>query len=361
MLAFILAGGSGTRFWPLSRGDRPKQLVRLWGEETMIEATASRLKPHVGDDGVFVVCGSDLVEPIDRELEIGGEHFVVEPAARNTLPAIALAALEVMDRSDDEPFGIFPADHFIGDTDAFRSCLAEAEAAARDGHIATIGIGPTRPETGYGYIHFEGDDDAALGATAGGPSPRPVRAFVEKPDREVAERYLRSGDYLWNAGMFVMTPSTLFEEMERQLPEMYEAMMELKAAYGSEDYPELLAETFEELQSISIDYGIMENAEDVVVVPANFRWSDVGHWGALEEVRPTDPEGNVVDADALLDNVSESVIFSEGTGRLIAGIDLDDMVVVDTDDAVLVMPKSSAQKVRDVVDRLRDEERDDVL
>jgi mannose-1-phosphate guanylyltransferase len=357
MLAYILAGGTGTRFWPMSREDRPKQLVRLWGDETMIETTAHRLAPAAQDKGVFVVCGPDLVDPIAKTFgDWPDEQFVIEPMARDTAPAIALAAIQTLEHAGDVPFGVFPADHYIGDDEAFRRCLAAAESAAQDGHIVTIGIEPSRPETGYGYIHF--DDAHAEGDDT---STHDVEAFVEKPDRKRAKRYLSSGDYLWNAGMFVMTPSTLLDEMERQLPAMYESFLRIRDSWGTDAQTDVLEEEFSEMEGISIDYGIMENARDVVCVPAEFTWSDVGHWAALDEVRETDEDDNVVEADAILENVENSVIFSEHSDRLIAGIDLDDMVVVDTDNAVLVLPKGSAQKVREIVHRLRDAGRDDVL
>ena len=359
MLAYILAGGTGTRFWPMSRQQRPKQLVRLWGDETMIETTAHRLAEPAQEDGVFVVCGPDLVDPISGTLtDFPREQFVIEPMARDTAPAIALAAIQTLERAGDVPFGVFPADHYIGDDDAFRRCLAAAESAADAGHIVTIGIEPSRPETGYGYIHYDDGDGADSGDA---PSVHSVEAFVEKPDRKRAKRYLESGEYLWNAGMFVMKPSTLLDEMERQLPEMYEGFLRIRDAWRTEAHDEVLREEFEAMEGISIDYGVMEDARDVVCVPADFTWSDVGHWAALDEVRDTDENDNVIEADAILENVENSVIFSEDSDRLIAGIDLDDMVVVDTQNAVLVLPKSSAQKVRDIVHRLRESGRDDVL
>lgn len=356
MIGVILAGGSGTRFWPLSRKQRPKQLVSLWDDTPMIEATQQRLEGVSSRDKTFVVLGEHLVDATRQVLP--DTQFIVEPCPRNTAPAIGLAAVYALERFGDEPMGVFPADHYIGGIDDFQRCLELAEDKANAGHIVTLGIDPTRPETGYGYIHYEDDADEP---SSDRPQVRPVVEFVEKPSRSVAEEYLASGDYAWNSGMFIFKPSTLLAEMERQLPEMYEAMAEIRAAIGTDREREVIDEQFNAVQSISIDYGVMEGADDVVVIPATFRWSDVGHWAAVDEVRETDENGNVVDADALLLDVADSVIYSEGGDRLIAAAGLDGMVVVDTPDALLVVPKKRAQDVKKIVQALQERERDDVL
>ena len=359
MQNIILAGGSGTRFWPLSRRERPKQLVRLWGEKTMIEATVDRLRTASPDGQVVIVCGDHLVDATRDALgDYAGIHYLVEPQAKNTLPAIALAAIDVAETRGDVPTGVFPADHFIGDVDAFAMCIAAAEREARKGHIVTMGIEPTRPETGYGYIHYAPEQTHGDGSEI---AAHPVREFVEKPNRELAEQYLASGEYLWNSGMFCFTPSTLFGEMKRQVPDMYAQVERIRSAWGDDAFERVVEEAFDAMESVSIDYGVMEGAEDVAVIPATYRWSDVGHWAAVDDVRDVDEDGNVVEADCAFVDVRVSVVYSEGTERLIAGIDLDGMIVVDTDDALLVAPKSSAQKVRDLVARLRDDDRDDVL
>ena len=356
----ILAGGSGTRFWPLSRRERPKQLVNLWGDKTMIEATVDRLLSASPDGGALVVCGDHLLEATEAVLQ-GTEdvEFLVEPMARNTLPAIALAAVRVFESSGDVPTGVFPADHYIGDLEAFASCIRAAEREAEAGHIVTMGIEPTRPETGYGYIHYQ--RDKTHGADGEAPGAHPVREFVEKPDRQLAAEYLDSGDYVWNSGMFCFKPSVLFAEIERQRPAMYEQIKRMREAWNGEERDEVVADAFSQMNSVSIDYGVMEGAEDVVVIPATFDWSDVGHWAAVDEVRATDENGNVVDADAKLLDVTDSVVYSENAGRLVAGIDLDEFIVVDTEDALLVAPKASAQRVRDLVQALQKDGRDDLL
>lgn len=354
MISVILAGGAGTRFWPLSRRDRPKQLVELWDDTPMIRATVERLERVSAPDQMYVVLGEHLLEA--TRAVIDEPQFIVEPCARNTAPAIGLAAARAQATFGDEPIGIFPADHYIGGLDAFERCLALADEEARDGAIVTLGVRPTRPETGYGYIRFEGGAPGEHEVAA-----RPVDEFVEKPSRERALAYLESGEYAWNSGMFVFTPSTLFDEMERQLPPMHEAMMAIREAIGTDRERQVIEARFAELESISIDYGIMEGAERVRVIPATFAWSDVGHWAALDQVRPTDAAGNVVEADAHLLEVSDSVVFSEDRDRLIAACGLDGMVVVDTPDALLVVPKERAQDVKRIVKELKSAGREDKL
>lgn len=359
MISVVLAGGSGTRFWPMSRRLRPKQLVSLWDDTTMIEAAVARLGAVSAPEQTFVVLGEHLVAATRRVLpEVG---FIVEPCARNTAPAIGLAAIYAQHHFGDEPLGVFPADHYIGAGEGFSQCLRRAEEAARRGHIVTLGITPTSPETGYGYIHFDASDPARPGEEAPAAGAFPVRQFVEKPTRALARQYLDSGDYVWNSGMFIFKPSVLLDEMRRQLPQMHQRMMTIAAALGTSEERAVLEAEFSAIRGISVDYGIMENARDVVVLPATFTWSDVGHWDAVDQVHALDAHGNVVDADALLVDVTRSVIYSRDTGRLIAVCGVEGLVVVDTPDALLVIPRERAQDVRLVVEALQDAGRDDLL
>lgn len=354
MIGIVLAGGSGTRFWPLSRKLRPKQLVSLWDDKPMIEATIDRLAGVSSRDKTFVVLGEHLVDATRDALP--DIEFIVEPCPRNTAPAIGLAAVYAQQRFGDEPIGIFPADHAIGRGGAggvanFERCLKLAEQQAEAGHLVTLGITPTSPETGYGYIHYDESDAPA----------HPVREFVEKPSRHVAQQYLDSGDYVWNSGIFVFKPSVLLAEMKRQLPEMHRAMMEIAESVGTEQEKATVDRCFSGMRGISVDYGIMENAADVVVIPATFHWSDVGHWDAVDVVSEVDENGNVVDADALLMDVSNSVIYSQNSDRLIAVCGVEDLVVVDTPDAVMVIDRKRAQDVKKLVESLKDAGRNDLL
>lgn len=350
MLPIILAGGSGTRFWPASRRLRPKQLLRLFGEATMLAQTLERFDAR---DDALIVCGPHLVGAIRAALpELGDHQLAVEPSPMNTAPAIALGALLAAARfGEDEVVGVFPSDHHVGDVPAFRAACATATEAARAGAIVTLGITPDRPETGFGYIHYDPSSTE--------PAP-PVRRFVEKPDADTARAYLDGGAHLWNAGMFFFTPRTLRAEIARQLPEMDAHLDAIAAAIGTPRYDAVLAERFPLMPRTSIDYGVMEGAERVRVVPAEFGWSDVGHWAALHDVLDPDADGNVTRGDVALHEVTGSVVHAD-SGRLLAAVGVDDLVIVDTPDAVLVMPRSRAQDVRAIVGMLEERGRDDLL
>ncbi len=352
MIAVILAGGSGTRFWPLSRQSRPKQLVRLFGERVMIAQTFERLARVVSAERVYVVCGPHLVDDVLEAIpEMSREQLIVEPMARNTAPAIMLASAVVQARHDAHtPVGIFPSDHYIGEPEKFAAALeTAAKLAEQRGEIVTMGVTPTRPETGYGYILRDQHVDDS------GSSP--VAAFVEKPDQATAMQYLMSGNYLWNAGMFFFTPTTLDAELERQMPALHAASVRLVETFGEAGWEDRLREEFERADKISIDYGVMEGARAVRVLPATFPWSDVGHWAALDEVCEHDEHDNVLEAHCALHDVKDSIFYSTRPERRIAAIGLEGMVVVDTEHAVLVMPKDRAQDVRAIVDMIDESER----
>lgn len=357
MIGVILAGGSGTRFWPLSRRQRPKQLVELWGGAPMIEHTLRRLESAIGaDQPTLVVLGEALLDATRAALpSLPAQRFIVEPCPRNTLPAIALAAAFVAHHHGDVPFGVFPADHHVGDFDRFQACLSLAEERARSGAIVTMGIKPTHPETGYGYIQYQGRSADELRAF-------PVASFKEKPSLKTAEAYLEAGNFAWNSGIFVMKPSTLFAELGRQRPDMARSFDAIRHAIGSDREHAVIDAEFGQMRSISIDYGIMEQADTVEVIPATFSWSDVGHWDSVDQVCPTCAHGNVTRGDTLLIDTRDSIVLQTGPRpRMVATLGLSSMVVVDTGDAVLVMPRDRAQDVRDVVKRLDELGRDDLL
>lgn len=354
MIATILAGGSGTRFWPLSRQDHPKQLLNLWGERAMIGETAERLAGYTSRDKILVISGPHLAPAIREALpEIAAHNHIIEPEPRNTAPAIALAAAFAAHRFGDEVQGIFPSDHYIGRPKAFYRSLQAAEDAAQAGGIVTLGITPTRPETGYGYIQCAQAPDDGL-------DPLDVRRFVEKPDLKTALEYLASGEYLWNSGMFFFKPSALFQEIQAHLPELYAHLEAIRAKLGTPEQDAAIIEHFGQMEKISIDYGVMEKASMVKVVPANFAWSDVGHWAAISEVTPSDEANNVIMGKAITHETSETVIYNT-TDRVIAVSGLDKIVIVDTPDALLVLPKERAQDVRILVEKLRNMGHDDVL
>lgn len=360
MIPIILAGGSGTRFWPLSRRSQPKQLLSILGDgQTMIQTTLKRLTPLASQGvPVQIVCSAELVEPTERALsKPHSADFIIEPAPRNTAPAITLATAVVEARFGDEPIAFFPADHFVAGQDEFESCLRlAATRAASAPAIITLGVPPTRPETGYGYIRCKTIPSLAEQT----PTSLPVEAFEEKPTHERARRFLQERRYLWNSGIFVFRPSTLWAEFERQDPIGWPAVEALRRAVQANDQPDI-ARKFQKISPKSIDYAIMEGAAQVEVIPVRFQWSDVGHWDSLSEVLPCDDAGNVVEADAIVKDSQGCVIISRGGGRLIAALGLKELVIVDTKDALLILPRNQAQKVRTIVDLLKEQDRPDLL
>lgn len=354
--AVIMAGGAGTRFWPASRYNHPKQLLDLWGE-TLIARTVRGLAPVVAPSEQWIITGAHLAQGIaDACPAVSPQRILSEPVGRNTAPCVGLAAALLQKIHGDTLFGVFAADHVITNLDAWARCLNAAYRAAEGGAIVTLGIPPTRPETGYGYIRFQEQ------AGAGALEARTVERFVEKPNAELAQTYLDADNYLWNAGVFITRTSTMLREIERQLPELKRGLDSLVEAWGTPGWDEALERLYPELPAISIDYGVMEGAESVVVVPADCGWSDAGHWGALHETLPVDSEQNLAVGRVMhLDSTSTVAVQTGDPKKLIVTLGLDDIVVVDTPDALLVCNRSHVQRVREIVDRLKKEGADDLL
>jgi mannose-1-phosphate guanylyltransferase len=342
----ILAGGSGTRFWPLSRRRRPKQLLPLASSRSLVEDTFARATRFGAPEDVLVVCGRAHGVAIRKLVpELPASNIVVEPAARNTAPAIGLAALLVAAKDPGGVLLVLPSDHAIVKGRAFASAVAAAVAAARKGSLVSIGVAPTRPETGYGWLRV-GEPIAAE------PRARRCLAFVEKPDRARAEAYLAAGDYLWNAGMFAFRADRLLAELRRHLPACAEVLDRLAPAVGTAGFARALARGFPQAPSISIDHGVMEKADDVAVVPADLGWSDLGSFASLPEVRRADRAGNVAEGDVVLVDARDNVVL--GGRRTVALVGVTGLVVVDAGDALLVCPKDRAQDVRLAVQALVD-------
>ncbi|HET8542101.1 MAG TPA: mannose-1-phosphate guanylyltransferase [Anaeromyxobacter sp.] len=358
----VMAGGSGTRFWPLSRKDRPKQFLPLAGDAPLLAATVARLPPLAKARETYVVCGPAHATAARRMLpELPAGNFIVEPCARNTAPCVGLAALHVAAREPRGVIAMLPADHHIAKPKAFRDALAAAAALAASGSIATIGIHPSRPETGYGYLKV-GPRLAGRGrgrGKASGPAHK-VERFVEKPDVVTAARYLADGGYLWNSGIFVFRADVILDEIGRAMPVLGEQLDVIGQSLGTPAYAKTLKRVFPDCPSISIDYGVMEKSKRIVVVPATFGWSDVGSFAALADVRPTDHLGNVADGDALVIDGRNDVVVAAGK-RPVAVVGIDDVVVVDSGDAVLVCRRDRAQDVRKAVEELARRGRDEVL
>ena len=341
--AVIMAGGAGTRFWPASRSLRPKQLLPLAGSEheTLLAATVRRLDPLVPAERVVVVTGEHLAESTARSVPgVPAAQILREPAPRNTAPCIAWANATIARLDPDAVVMVLPSDHFIGDEPAFKNVLAAAVESARRGRVTTVGIVPTRPETGYGYIE--------VGDPLEGEA-RSVKRFVEKPDRARAESFVAAGPsrYLWNAGMFFFRVREMASLLERHLPGVAAGV----ARMG--DDPSSVREIFPTLESISIDHGVMEKAEGLAVVPGDFGWNDVGSWQSAWELAERDPNGNAVGPNDLVVEAKNNLVRSLGSmKKAIALVGVNDLVVVETDDAILVIPRDRAQDVRLVVDAL---------
>lgn len=349
IFAVILAGGAGTRFWPASRAARPKQLLSLTGPRPMLLETAERVRPVVGSWSSIYVAGGSLTEAATRATlpEMPAENLLVEPSPRNTAPCIAWAASRIARTSPDAVVLVLPSDHHIGDVPAYRRALGLAIEAARTGVIVTLGIRPTRPETGFGYIEV-GEERAGVAA---------AKRFVEKPDRETASAYLASGRFLWNAGMFVFRARDMVDAIRAHQPAIADALDRFDAAARAGDEDAEVARLFPMLPSVSIDVGVMEKLDRLAVVPAEFGWSDVGSWEAAYELCDKDEAGNSVGAflvavDAKRNHVVDATTAGDKK-KVVALLGIEDLVVVETDDALLVMPRSRSQDVRAVVDRIK--------
>ena len=346
--ALILAGGSGTRFWPASRGARPKQLLALDGERTLLRATVERLAPVVGPEAVWISTTEQLAPAVRAELPgIAAERVLAEPAGRNTAPAIAASLAAMPEAARDGVVAVLPSDHRVADPEAFRATLAAAaRAAAELDRIVALGVRPRWPETGFGYLELGGP----LGA--GPEGLRAVERFREKPDRATAETFLASGRHLWNAGIFVFRGTTLAAELERHAPE-------LAAGIAAWDRSGRTAGLYAALPSISIDYAVMEPSDRLAALVLDCGWNDLGSWQALYEVLAAGENGNRVHGDVVEIDSANNLLFA--ASGLVAALGVSDLIVVRTGDAVLVLPRERAQEVRRLVERLRASGRTDLL
>jgi len=357
----ILAGGSGTRFWPLSRETWPKQMLQIFGEDTLLRQTIKRMEGFVPPENIWIVATEDKAQDIRFHLEPLGApakkiRFINEPVGRNTAPAIGLAAMRLSLDFPESVMIVMPSDHAIPDEKAFRSDLEQAIRGAESDWLITFGIKPNRPETGYGYIQA----DRVLKTEEKGLLK--VKRFVEKPDLETAKTYLADGNYYWNSGIFVWKTSKILSEIERHLPVLHSALRELKNYMDSPNVQyqeEGLKKIYPPLESISVDYGVMERSDKVLMVPAGFQWSDLGSWNALDEILQKDSAGNILKGNTIDIGSRDSIVFAGE--RLVATLGLKDMVVVDTPDATLVTLKNNVQEVKKIVEALKRNGREEVL
>jgi mannose-1-phosphate guanylyltransferase/mannose-6-phosphate isomerase len=351
----ILSGGAGTRLWPLSRAFLPKQLLPVVQDLTMLQQTALRLSGRPQLMPPLVVCGAEhrfLVAEQLRAIGVKPLGILLEPAGRNTAPAAAAAAHHLRAIDADAVMLVLPADHVIDNADAFYKAIGHAAAMVGEGALATFGIVPTGPETGYGYIQS--------GAAAAAPQCYQVDRFVEKPDLETAQGFVAAGNYFWNSGMFLFRADSYLKELQSFQPAIAEAAeAAVRLGYSDLDFCRLHEASFSASPSDSIDYAVMEHTRHAVVVPADIGWSDVGSWSALWEVLPKDAQGNAVRGDVYLDHVSGSLVRAES--RIVAVLGVKDLVVVETADAVLVAHKDQVQRVKQIVDHLKTQERTEHL
>ena len=343
MIPVIMSGGSGTRLWPLSRKDKPKQFIALFGDNTLFQNTLTRLDGIKGLQSPIVVCGNDhrfMVAEQLHELNVDSPDIILEPIGRNTAPALAIAALQAMASGEDSTLLVLAADHVIENIPSFHKAIAKARKQAEEGKLVTFGIVPTAPNTGYGYIQADEKNTVS-----------PVKAFVEKPNLDTATGYVASGDYYWNSGMFMFKPSTLIAELEKFAPQILISCREaLDKGAKDLDFTRLDADTFTACPADSIDYAVMEQTDKAVVVPLDAGWSDVGSWASLWECRQQDADNNVLQGDVMVDGVTNSYIHSEH--RLVSVLGLDNVVVVETADAVMIASKDSAENIKSTVARL---------
>ena len=344
--ALIMAGGRGERFWPKSRKSLPKQFLSLTKDgKTMIQLTVERILPLVAIEDIYIATNESYRDLVQTQLpSLPAENIICEPVGRNTAPCIGLGAMHILKKYDDALMLVLPSDHLIKQKTLFVQSLRNAcQVADENGNLVTIGITPDYPETGYGYIRF--DEETSLGQA--------YRAdkFVEKPDLDTAKMYFESGQYLWNSGMFVWKVSSILEKMQQHMPETYEGLRRIQQAFGTAQEQSVLQEEFTKMRSMSIDYGILEHADDIYTIPGTFGWDDVGSWLALERINPTNEFGNVMNGNLITVDTKNCIL--QGGTKLIATVGVQNLIIVDTPDAILICQKDNAEDIKKVLENLR--------
>lgn len=352
--ALIMAGGAGTRLWPLSREHLPKPALRLYGVQSMFEIAVERLLPLFSPEHILVVASADHNQVLHEQVpSIPEANFIIEPEGRGTASAIGLAAIHLEARDPEAVMAVLTADHIIGKPDVFRSVIRSALAFAKEDYLVTLGIKPTWPSTSYGYI-----EQADLLGEKLGFKAYTAERFVEKPNAQNAQRMLNLGKYSWNSGMFIWRVDRIMDEFRWQMPDLFARLTRISETIGTEHYDPLLRELWPGIAKQTIDYGIMENARRVIVLPADMDWLDVGTWNNLKTVLPSDEKGNSRSGDVVLWDSENSMVI--GGKRLVAGIGLENLIIVDTPDALLVCDMARAGDVKAFVEHLKEIGRQDL-
>ena len=353
LYAVIMAGGVGSRFWPRSKEKKPKQLIRIVGENTMIQDTVNRLDGLVSNERIYIVTNKVQKMRVKEQLpQIPEENIIDEPFGKNTAACIGLASVIIKSKNKDAVMITLPADHLIKDDQEFRNCLLKASEFANNSKgLVTIGITPTRPETGYGYIQFDESESSK--------SIHKVLTFAEKPNIETARRFLQAGDFLWNSGIFIWNVETILSEMKKYLPDLSDGLDKISEAVGTPEFDKQLVYVYGQLKSISIDYGVMEKSDKVFLTKADFYWNDVGNWEAVYEISDKDDEGNVIIGDVYTEKSYSSYIFSPR--KFTAAIGVENLIVINTNESLLICHRSNAQDVRQIVDYLKMNKRNELI
>ena len=345
----LMAGGVGTRFWPRSRRKSPKQVLKITGSDTMIQATQKRLKGLVEDKNIYIVTNHEQYGIIHNQLpQLDKSNFLLEPFGRNTAPCIGLAAIHIIAKDPNGVMLVLPADHLIADVKSFQqlSKIAIKFVSENEGLI-TLGIKPTFPSTAYGYVQ-RGKEATQLS----GHDIYKVRTFAEKPNYQTADRFLKSGDFYWNSGMFIWKASTILNEISDNLPEIYEGLLQVKECLNSPSYPKKVEEIYKSFRNISIDYGVMQSSEQVYVIPADFGWNDMGSWEIVYDIAAKDKKKIAGEFDELI-NIDSSECYISAPEKAVAIVGVKNILVVDTGDALLICKKSHSQNVKEVVEQLK--------
>jgi mannose-1-phosphate guanylyltransferase len=353
LFAVIMAGGVGSRFWPRSKEKKPKQLIRILGENTMIQDTVNRLNGLVENKNIYVITNKIQKLRVKEQLpQIPEENIIDEPFGKNTAACIGLASILIKQKNPEAITITLPSDHLIKDDEEFRKCLSTAaNYAYKTNGLVTIGVTPTRPETGYGYIQF---DDEKIEDNI-----YKVLTFAEKPSLSIAKQFIESGDFLWNAGIFIWRVDTILSEIEQYLPDLYEGLRKIEETIGTAEFEKQLVTEYGQLKSVSIDYGVMEKTSNVFLTKADFYWNDLGNWEAVYEISEKNDDGNSITGDVYVQDTFSSYIFSPR--KFTAAIGVENLIIINTNEALLICNRNNAQDVRSIVDYLKMNKRTELI